>query len=61
MGPLRGSGVGCDVVPVRMDDFKAEMDSQTSMIPRIMGEAVRVYDELDGYGWEPIGDGPQAR
>jgi len=59
--PLRGSGVGCDVVPVRLDDFKAEMDSPASMVPEVMREAVRLYDERDGYCWDEIGDRPQAR
>jgi len=59
--PLLGSGVGCDVVPVRLDDFTAEMDSPVSMIAEIMGEAVRVYDERGGYCWGEIGDRPKTR
>jgi predicted nucleotidyltransferase len=47
--PLRGSGVGCDVVPVRIDDFEAELHSGISMIPSIMHEAVKVYDVKEGF------------
>ena len=47
--PLRGSGVGCDIVPVRIDDFEAELHSNISMIPSIMREAVEVYDVKEGF------------
>jgi predicted nucleotidyltransferase len=47
--PLRGSGVGCDVVPVRVDDFEAELHSEISMIASVMREAVKVYDVEEGF------------
>lgn len=44
--PLRGSGVGCDVVPVRADDLPLELASEISMVPAIMAEAIRVYPRV---------------
>jgi hypothetical protein len=46
---LRGSGVGCDVVPVRVDDLEAELHSEISMIASVMREAVKVYDVEEGF------------
>lgn len=53
--PVRGSGVGCDVVPVRIDDFEAELRSDISMIPSIMHEIVKVYDVKEGFRMPVLG------
>lgn len=46
---LRGFGLDTDIVPVRIDDFDAEMESEFSMISNAMREALKVYDETEGY------------
>lgn len=46
--PLRGSGIGCDVVPVRVDDLATELRSEISIVPSIMREAVKLYDVNEG-------------
>lgn len=47
--PLRGSGVGFDIMPVRIDDFETELHSELSVIPSVMRKAVKVYDVEEGF------------
>lgn len=47
--PLRGSGVGCDVVPVRCDDLEAELRSNASVTPAAMLDAIKLYDRDEGF------------
>lgn len=46
---LRGLGLDTDIVPIRIDDFAAEMESQVSMVSDAMRDALKVYDETDGF------------
>lgn len=46
--PLRAVadlGVDAEIVPVRLDDFEAELNSEVSMIPNVMRYAVELYRE----------------
>lgn len=46
--PLKGLFVDVDIVPIRIDDFDAEMQSGLSIVPAAMRDAIRVYDQLHG-------------
>jgi hypothetical protein len=41
--PLRGTGVGCDVVPCSAEDFRDGIDLPTSFVARVTGEGRKVY------------------
>ncbi len=43
--PILGTGVGCDVVPCRLDDFEREAMSRTGLIREILQTGVRLYDK----------------
>ena len=43
--PILGTGVGCDVVPCRLDDFEREATSRTGLIREILQTGVRLYDK----------------
>lgn len=43
--PILGTGVGCDVVPCRFDDFEREATSRTGLIREILQTGVRLYDK----------------
>ncbi len=51
--PLKGTGVDVDLVPVRIDDFTAEMESEISMVSSAMADAKRIYDEKQGVRLPP--------
>jgi predicted nucleotidyltransferase len=46
--PIRGSGVGCDVVPIRFDDIMEELDHPTSMFADIVKNGIRLYGHRTG-------------
>lgn len=46
---LRGFGLDTDIVPIRADDFDAERESEISMISTAIRDALKVYDETEGY------------
>jgi predicted nucleotidyltransferase len=54
---LKGFGLDTDIVPVRFDDFTAEMESETSMVSAAMQGALRIYDEKEGYRFPPVEPG----
>ncbi len=41
--PVLGTGVGCDVVPCRLDDFEVEATKPTGLIQEILTHGIRVY------------------
>jgi len=47
--PLRGSGVGCDVVPIRLDQFEGERHSEISVVHTAMEKAILLYDDKEGF------------
>lgn len=42
--PVLGTGVGCDVVPCREDDFERERENPTSLIHSVLQHGVCLYD-----------------
>ncbi|WP_166141447.1 nucleotidyltransferase domain-containing protein [Methylosinus sp. RM1] len=46
--PICGLGVGCDVIPIRIDDFIDELDDPTSMFAEIVRTGVKVYGRRQG-------------
>jgi uncharacterized protein len=42
--PLRGTGVGCDVVPCSSSDFDDGLDLPTSLVARIVEEGRKIYE-----------------
>ena len=42
--PIRGLGVGCDVVPCRADDFEEELADPTSFCWHVVQTGRRLYD-----------------
>lgn len=42
--PVLGTGVGCDVVPCREDDFNREAINPTGLIREVVTHGVRLYD-----------------
>lgn len=53
--PIRGIGVGCDVVPCRLDDFVVELDDAGSMFSEIARTGKKVFDGRKGQFVPPIG------
>lgn len=45
--PVLGTGVGCDVVPCREDDFARESSSPTGLVRDVLENGMRVYDRQD--------------
>lgn len=41
---IRGTGVGCDIVPCSAEDFADGMELNTSFVRRIMSEGRKVYE-----------------
>lgn len=41
--PVLGTGVGCDVIPCRFDDFQRESGSSTGLVPAVVRDGVRLY------------------
>jgi predicted nucleotidyltransferase len=46
--PVCGLGVGCDVIPIRLDDFYKELDHPTSMFTEIARSGIKVYGGRTG-------------
>jgi predicted nucleotidyltransferase len=42
--PLKGLGVGCDVVPVTVADFESERSDPTSLSHRVVNTGRRIYE-----------------
>ena len=42
--PLRGLGVGCEVIPCRADEFALEREDRTSFFWRIVQTGKRIYE-----------------
>ncbi len=42
--PVLGTGVGCDVVPCREDDFNREALSSSGLVREVLTHGVRLYD-----------------
>lgn len=42
--PVLGTGVGCDVVPCREDDFNRAAARPTGLIREVVTQGVRLYD-----------------
>jgi hypothetical protein len=45
--PVLGTGVGCDVVPCRIDDFEREASSTTGLVREVLDTGVRLYDKRE--------------
>jgi len=43
--PVLGTGVGCDVIPCRVDDFEREARSATGLVRAVLDEGVSLYDK----------------
>jgi predicted nucleotidyltransferase len=43
--PVLGTGVGCDVIPCRLDDFEREAESRTGLIRAVLDEGMSLYDK----------------
>jgi uncharacterized protein len=41
--PVLGTGVGCDVIPCRIDDFQHEAESPTGLVREVLQTGVRLY------------------
>lgn len=41
--PVLGTGVGCDVVPVRADDFEREAQSSTGLVREVLRSGQNLY------------------
>lgn len=46
--PIRDLGVGCDIIPIRVDDFIEELDHRTSMFADIAHNGIKVYGGRTG-------------
>ena len=46
--PVRGLGVGCDIIPIRVDDFIDELDHPTSMFADIAYNGIKIYGGRTG-------------
>lgn len=42
--PLRGTGVGCDIIPCSADDFDEGRDLPTSLVARVVEEGQKIYE-----------------
>ena len=42
--PIRGLGVGCDVVPCRADEFEEERDDPTSLCGHVIRTGQKLYE-----------------
>lgn len=46
--PVLGSGVGCDIVPIRQDDFDRESKSNTGLVRDVLRDGIALYDKHQG-------------
>jgi len=58
--PVCGCGIGCDIVPIRIDDFIDELDHPTSMFAEIARSGIKVYGERTGIRIPPQGVQPPS-
>lgn len=42
--PVLGTGVGCDAVPCRIDDFRREAKSRTGLVREVLDSGVNLYE-----------------
>lgn len=42
--PVLGTGVGCDVLPCRADDFRRESMSATGLVRDVLESGISIYD-----------------
>lgn len=42
--PVLGTGIGCDVVPCREDDFIRQSTSPTGLVREVLDGGIRLYD-----------------
>jgi predicted nucleotidyltransferase len=42
--PVLGTGVGCDVVPCRIDDFTEQSKSKTGLVRDVLDAGIALYD-----------------
>ena len=42
--PVLGTGVGCDIIPCREDDFLRESGSPTGLVSQVLRVGVKLYD-----------------
>jgi predicted nucleotidyltransferase len=54
--PVLGTGVGCDVVPCRIDDFEREAAVNGSFVSRILEQGIGLYDKRE----DRIAAGPRG-
>jgi uncharacterized protein len=45
--PVRGLGVGCDIIPCRADDFAVACGDPTSLCSRVVQTGKRIYERKD--------------
>lgn len=48
--PIKGLGVGCDVVPCRADDFARERNDPTSLCWQVVRSGKKLYDRAAANG-----------
>jgi excisionase family DNA binding protein len=45
--PIRGLGVGCDIVPCRVDEFEQDRDDRTSLCWSVVHSGKKLYDRAE--------------
>lgn len=53
--PLKGLGVGCDVIPVTAADFESERSDPTSLCYRVVNTGRRIYERATRRVLSPTG------
>ena len=53
--PLKGLGIGCDVIPVGATEFESERSDPTSVCHRIVNTGRRIYERETGRVLSPAG------
>lgn len=48
--PVLGTGVGCDVVPIRLDDFQRESEGKTGLVREVLRDGIALYDKHQDRG-----------
>jgi predicted nucleotidyltransferase len=47
--PVLGTGVGCDVIPCRVDDFQREAKSPTGLVREVLHTGVSLYEKPEAH------------
>ena len=47
--PVLGTGVGCDIIPCRVDDFEREAGSRPGLVRAVLDEGVSLYDTSEAH------------